>query len=99
MRIVFLILASAGPLSALADEGMWTFDNFPAAAVQKIYGIEVTPAWLAHVRLSTVRLANYAASFVSPEGLKSSPITIASSLAWLICHPKATTCSTAGIWR
>ena len=69
MRIVFLVLAVAGWLPALADEGMWTFDNFPAAAVQRTFGTEVTPAWLDHVRLSTIRLTNCTASFVSPEGL------------------------------
>ena len=48
---------------------MWTFDNFPAAGVKRIYGADITPEWLQHVRLSTVRLSNCTASFVSPEGL------------------------------
>lgn len=69
MRIVFLILAGAMFHQALADEGMWTFDNFPASIVQKTYGTEVSPAWLDHVRLSTLRLTNCTAAFVSPEGL------------------------------
>ncbi len=56
-------------LPALADEGMWTFDNFPSAAVRQLYGADITPAWLDHVRLSTIRLTNCTASFVSPEGL------------------------------
>ncbi len=45
MRLAFLILALAGAYPALADEGMWTFDNFPAAAVQKTYGVKVTEDW------------------------------------------------------
>jgi hypothetical protein len=69
MRIILLTLALAASLPALADEGMWTFDNFPAGNVAKTYGSEVTPAWLDHVRLSTIRLTNCTASFVSPEGL------------------------------
>jgi hypothetical protein len=69
MRIILLIVGLAASLPALADEGMWTFDNFPASKVEKTYGIEVTAAWLDHVRLSTIRLANCTASFVSPEGL------------------------------
>jgi V8-like Glu-specific endopeptidase len=64
-----MMLMIALPLAAFADEGMWTFDNFPADAVQQAYGVEVTPAWLDHVRLSTIRLTNCTASFVSPEGL------------------------------
>lgn len=66
----FLLSAAllAAPL-ALADEGMWTFDNFPAAAVAKTYGADVSPEWLDHVRLSTLRLSNCTASFVSSEGL------------------------------
>ncbi len=69
MRILVLMAALTASLSALADEGMWTFDNFPAGTVQKTYGTELTPAWLDHVRLSTIRLTNCTASFVSADGL------------------------------
>ncbi|HLZ96543.1 MAG TPA: S46 family peptidase [Steroidobacteraceae bacterium] len=69
MRIILLIVGLAASLPALADEGMWTFDNFPASQVEKTYGTAVTAAWLDHVRLSTIRLSNCTASFVSPEGL------------------------------
>jgi len=69
MRGLMLLLACAIGGSAFADEGMWTFDNFPIPAVKQTYGVDITPAWLDHVRLSTVRLANCSASFVSSEGL------------------------------
>jgi hypothetical protein len=69
LRAVVGVWALAVSLAARADEGMWTFDNFPTESVQKTYGSEVTPAWLDHVRLSTLRLTNCTASFVSPEGL------------------------------
>jgi hypothetical protein len=52
-----------------ADEGMWTFDNFPATVLKEKYGVEITPAWLDRTRLSTIRLAGCTASFVSPDGL------------------------------
>ena len=68
-RILVLMLAAAAAAPTRADEGMWTFDNFPADAVKQAYGVEITPAWLDHVRLSTVRLTNCTASFVSPDGL------------------------------
>ena len=63
----FLLLAAAMP--AMADEGMWTFDNFPAAAVKRDYGVDIKAEWLDRVRLSTLRLSNCTASFVSPHGL------------------------------
>ena len=62
-------LVCVAALPALADEGMWTFDNFPSDAVKQHYGADITSAWLDHVRLSTIRLANCTASFVSPDGL------------------------------
>src|ERR1700751_5560231 len=43
--------------SAFADEGMWTFNNFPAAKVGQAYGFAPDQAWLDHVRMSSVRLA------------------------------------------
>ena len=69
MRGFLLVLACVAALPTFADEGMWTFDNFPSSTVKQRYGADITPAWLDHVRLSTIRLANCTASFVSPEGL------------------------------
>src|ERR1700681_5068219 len=69
MRGLILVLACLGALPSFADEGMWTFDNFPANPVKQRYGTDITAAWLDDVRLSTIRLANCTASFVSPEGL------------------------------
>src|SRR6202046_3919569 len=69
MRGILLALACLAVLPVFADEGMWTFDDFPSSAVKQHYGVDITPAWLDHVRLSTIRLTNCTASFVSPEGL------------------------------
>jgi hypothetical protein len=69
MRISILILALFAAVPVLADEGMWTFDDFPAATVQKTYGAAISADWLDHIRLSTIRLSNCTASFVSPDGL------------------------------
>ncbi|MGA7662749.1 MAG: S46 family peptidase, partial [Candidatus Sulfotelmatobacter sp.] len=55
---------------ALADEGMWTFDNFPSKTVGMKYGFTPSQAWLDHVRLSSLRIARgCSASFISPQGL------------------------------
>lgn len=56
--------------SAKADEGMWTFDNFPSAKVAQKYGFAPSQQWLDHVRLSSLRIAGgCSASFISPRGL------------------------------
>ncbi|HEV2351368.1 MAG TPA: S46 family peptidase [Terriglobia bacterium] len=53
-----------------ADEGMWTFDNPPTKQLQQRYGFTPTPAWLDHIRLSSVRFNDGGSgSFVSPHGL------------------------------
>jgi hypothetical protein len=54
---------------AAADEGMWTFHDFPADLVQQRYGFTPSASWLTRLRKATVRLSNCTASFVSPEGL------------------------------
>lgn len=69
MRGFLLLAASALSYPALANEGMWTFDDFPAVAVKQGFGADISQTWLDHVRLSTLRLTNCTASFVSPEGL------------------------------
>jgi hypothetical protein len=55
---------------AHADEGMWTYDNFPSAKMHDKYGWAPDAAWLTHARLASVRLAQgCSASLVSPDGL------------------------------
>ena len=56
-------------LAAHADEGMWTFQSFPSAAVKQKYGADITPQWLDRIRTATVRISGCTASFVSPNGL------------------------------
>ena len=69
----FLSLAAliAGPATSVqAAEGMWTFDNFPAAAVKSRYGVAIDRAWLDRVRGAAVRLSSgCSASLVSADGL------------------------------
>ena len=66
---VFVLGAFAGGVAS-ADEGMWTFDNFPSARVAKAYGFRPTSAFLQHVERASLRIAGgCSASFVSPQGL------------------------------
>jgi hypothetical protein len=73
-RLCLLLLAgfaSAAPIRlVMADEGMWTFDNFPKAAVKQKYGVDIDDAWLGRLQRSITRLeGGCTGSFVSPEGL------------------------------
>src|ERR1700734_984343 len=59
-----------GALPAVAEEGMWTFDNPPLKQLKDKYNFVPDKAWLDHVRLSSVRLNDGGSgSFVSPNGL------------------------------
>ncbi|MFN4041187.1 MAG: S46 family peptidase [Brevundimonas sp.] len=62
-------LLSLPASAAKADEGMWTFDNFPIQTVNDKYGTRIDQAWLDRVRGGAVRIQGCSASFVSPEGL------------------------------
>ncbi len=72
MRRVFLLLLAlcAMLLPLAAEEGMWTYDNFPASKVKRTYGFAPDQAWLDNARLSSLRFGmGCSSSFVSPEGL------------------------------
>ena len=69
-RGVSLVALVSLPLAAArADEGMWTFDAFPAAKFKAAYGWTPDQAWLDRVRLATVKVGGCSSSFVSPSGL------------------------------
>jgi hypothetical protein len=71
-RVILVVVSFLLVLIAVvsADEGMWTFDKPPVDAIRTKYGFEVTPAWLEHLRLASVRLNDGGSgSFVSPNGL------------------------------
>ena len=61
---------SSAPTTARADEGMWTFDNFPIAAVNEKYGTNIDQAWLDRVRNAAVRPHAAAAQARTGRGLE-----------------------------
>ena len=71
MKKTLLMLASAClPFLAVADEGMWTVDNFPSADVAAKYGVKIGDQWLQSAQLATTRLENgCTGSFASADGL------------------------------
>ncbi len=64
-----LSAALAAASSVRAEEGMWTFDNFPIARANATLGTSIDQAWLDRVRLSSVKFGGCSAGIVSAEGL------------------------------
>lgn len=54
---------------AQAEEGMWTFDNFPSERMQEQMGWAPDQAWLDRVMAGTARVPGCSASNVSADGL------------------------------
>src|SRR5437667_747269 len=68
--IVALFSFQTLQFTAVADEGMWAFNNVPRAEIKRKYGFDITDAWLKKVQLASVRFNNGGSgSFVSPDGL------------------------------
>ena len=61
--VLFLFIPSS------ADEGMWLFNMPPRDILKTKYKFEMTPDWLKHIQLSSVRFGGASGSFVSPDGL------------------------------
>ena len=55
-------------LPTRAEEGMWTFDNFPIARANQTLGTSIDQAWLDRVRLSSVKFGGCSAGIVSGQG-------------------------------
>jgi hypothetical protein len=63
------VLAFAAASSAKAEEGMWTYDNFPIARANQTLSTNIDQAWLDRVRLSSVKFGGCSAGVISAEGL------------------------------
>ena len=68
LRLSCAALALA-PAAAFADEGMWTFDNFPIQQANAALGTDIDQAWLDRVRLASVKIGGASGGLVSREGL------------------------------
>ena len=69
LSIVHMLGLGLAASAAHADEGLWTFDNFPAGKTLQAYGFAPDATWLDHVRLASVRLPGCSAGIVSRHGL------------------------------
>ncbi len=63
------LLAVLISVPALADEGLWLWNQFPTDSVKQKHDFEVTPAFLDELRLASVRIGGESGSFVSSGGL------------------------------
>jgi hypothetical protein len=71
MRLILALTTAltVAATGARAEEGMWTFDNFPIARANATLGTAIDQAWLDRVRSSSVRFGGCSAGIVSGEGL------------------------------
>jgi hypothetical protein len=70
LAVALLLVSTLTPRPALADEGMWPFNNVPKDEIKRRYGFTVTDAWLRKVQLASVRFNNGGSgAFVSRDGL------------------------------
>jgi Peptidase S46 len=69
LRLVFAMVAATA-IPALADEGMWLFNNPPLRQLKEKYQFEPTPQWLEHLQKASVRFnSGGSGSFISANGL------------------------------
>jgi hypothetical protein len=70
LAVFFLAVCGVAIGAARADEGMWLPNGLPSDKIEAAYGFKPDAAWLAHARLSAVRLASgCSAGLVSASGL------------------------------
>ena len=69
LTLAAVVTTLAAATSAHAEEGMWTFDNFPIARANQTLGTAIDQGFLDRVRLSSVKFGGCSAGLVSGEGL------------------------------
>jgi hypothetical protein len=66
--IVFAIMSFCTP--AVADEGMWLYNEPPIKILKERYNFEPTTDWMEHIQKASVRFnSGGSGSFISPDGL------------------------------
>ena len=73
IRLAVAICIGAAGAALVADEGMWRFDQLPVDAIQKSYGVSLSPADLRRLQTAPVRLLSGSSggtgTFASADGL------------------------------
>src|SRR5512136_3314825 len=68
LTMAVMIMASSA--AAMADEGMWLYNDPPRQLLKEKYQFDATDAWLEHLQKASVRFnSGGSGSFVSADGL------------------------------
>jgi len=68
LMLVFITTSFCTP--AIADEGMWLYNDPPTEILKDKYGFEPTASWLENLQKASVRFnSGGSGSFISPDGL------------------------------
>ncbi len=79
--VVLVLLAIVSGPRAMADEGMWLFNQLPKKHLKDKHGFEVTDAWAKHLMRSSARLSSGGSgSLLSSNGLVMTNHHVVSSL-------------------
>jgi hypothetical protein len=80
LSLLFTLSFLSTVLPAIADEGMWTFDNPPLKQWKDRYGFEPSKEWLEKLRLASPKVSGSSGAFVSPNGLIATNHHVASGI-------------------
>jgi hypothetical protein len=69
MKSAAFVLAVVIALPAVADEGIWPFNQFPKDTLKEKRAFDLPPTFLDDLRQASVRIAGGSGSFVSSSGL------------------------------
>jgi hypothetical protein len=69
VKLFIALIAVSFIIPAHADEGLWLFNMPPASVLKAKYNFTITPEWMQHIQLASVRFGGASGSFVSPDGL------------------------------
>ena len=68
--LVLVTLLVPTPRTVRADEGMWLFEKLPVERIRRSTGVQLTDAWIEHVRKASLRFGSGGSgAFVGPNGL------------------------------
>jgi hypothetical protein len=69
-KLILVFITTSLCIAAIADEGMWLYNDPPAEILKDKYGFEPTAGWLEHIQKASVRFnSGGSGSFISPDGL------------------------------
>jgi hypothetical protein len=69
-KLILVFTTASFCTPAIADEGMWLYNDPPTGILKDKYGFEPTTGWLEHLQKASVRFnSGGSGSFISPDGL------------------------------